>query len=67
MNIIDDINHKIQTLVDLGLTDENKVRHALTTAITTNSNRNPSTVLQQQYVLMVNNFYAGDTAYVKGA
>ena len=66
MNIIDDINHKVQSLVDLGLTDDTKVRQALATAITTNPSRDPSTILQQQYVLMVNNFYGGDTTYVRG-
>ena len=64
MHIIDEINQKVQALVDLGLTDETKVRKALTTAITERPNRNPSIVLQQQYVFMENNFYGGDTTYV---
>jgi hypothetical protein len=66
VNIIDDINHKTQTLVDLGLTDESKVRRALTMALTENPNRNPQVILQQQYALMELKFYGGDTRYVKG-
>ncbi len=67
MNIIDTINHTTQTLVDLGLTDEDKVRRALTTAITTNPNRDPNTILHQQSALMVGKFHDGDTTYVKEA
>jgi hypothetical protein len=66
MNIIDNINHKTQALVNLGLTDENKVRRALTTALMKNPNRNPQVILQQQYALMELKFYGGDTRYVKG-
>lgn len=66
MNIVDDINHKVTELTALGLTDDTKVRRALSTAITDNPNRDPQTILQQQYVLMVNNFYCGDTTYVRG-
>ena len=67
MNIIDDINNKTQALVSIGLTDESKVRRAITTALTNNPNRNQHTILQQQCALMVNSFYGGDTTYVKGA
>ena len=67
MNIIDTINHNVQVLVGLGLTDESSVRRSLTTAITTNPNRDPNTILQQQYALMVLEFHGGDTTYVKGA
>jgi hypothetical protein len=66
MNIIDDINNKVSQLVNLGLTDENKVRRALTIAITENPDRNPQAILQQQFVLMQMKFYGGDTRYVKG-
>lgn len=66
MNIIEDINNKTQALVNLGLTDEDKVRRALTIALTENPNRNPSTILQQQYTLMLVQFHGGDTKYVKG-
>ena len=65
MNIIDDINHKVQALVYIGLTDENKVRKALITAITDSPNRNPQTILKQQYAMMENSFYGGDTTYVQ--
>ena len=67
MNIIDSINHKVQELVNLGLTDEDKVRRALTTALTDNPNRNQQTILEQQCALMTLSFQCGDTTYVKGA
>lgn len=66
MNIIDAINHKVQALVSLGLTDEANVRRALTTAITENPNRDPNTILEQQYALMLIKFQGGDTTYVRG-
>ena len=66
MNIIDDINNKVDRLVNLGLTDENKVRRALTTALIENPDRNPKAILQQQSALMAMKFYGGDTRYVKG-
>lgn len=56
MDIINAINSKTQALVRLGLTDENEVRRALTTAIKSSPNRNPHIILQQQYTLMANNF-----------
>lgn len=66
MNIIELINHKTQALVSIGLTDENKVRRALTMALTENPDRNPQAILQQQYALMAMKFHGGDTRYVKG-
>lgn len=66
MNIIDDINSKVTELEALGLTDSTKVRRALTIAIANNPNRNPNTILQQQYALMIIQFNGGDTKYVKG-
>lgn len=58
MNIIEDINNKVQDLVAMGLYDEDKVRRALTTALTENPNRNPKTILEQQYALMVSKFHS---------
>lgn len=66
MNIIEDINNKVSQLVSLGLTDEAKVRRALTIALVQNPNRDPQTILQQQYTLMELKFHGGDTNYVKG-
>ncbi len=66
MNIIDNINSKVQALVALGLTDEDGVRRALSTAITNNPNRDPKTILEQQYILMSAEFHCGDTKYVRG-
>ena len=66
MNIIEFINHKVTELVALGLTDESKVRRALSVALAENPNRNPETILQQQSTLMTINFYGGDTKYVRG-
>lgn len=64
MNIIDDINNKVTELAALGLTDESKVRKALSTAITNNPNHNPSVILYQQYMLMLVEFhYCGSTEY----
>jgi hypothetical protein len=66
MNIIDNINTKIAELVALGLTDEARVRRALTTALAQYPNRDPNIILQQQYALMLIQFHGGDTKYVKG-
>ena len=63
---MDIINHKVQALVNLGLTNESKVHSALTTAIINNPNRDPSTILEQQCALMTVKFYCGDTTYVRG-
>ena len=66
MNIIDDINSKVQALVNIGLTDEDKVRSALVGAIEATPNRRPDMILNQQYAFMLGNFQGGDTTYVKG-
>ncbi len=66
MNIIEAINHKVTELTALGLTDEPKVRRALTVAITQYPNRNPEVILQQQATLMTLQFHGGDIKYVKG-
>ena len=66
MNIIEDINDKASRLVELGLTDANKVRRALAIAVANNPRRNPHIILKQQYLLMELKFYGGDTKYVKG-
>lgn len=66
MNIIDAINNKVAELVALGLTDENKVRRALSIAVASNPSRNSHLILQHQAVLMEMEFYGGDTKYLKG-
>ena len=63
MNIIEAINNKVTELTALGLTDTDKVRKALSTAITDCPNREPSIILQQQYTLMVAQFHGGSTEY----
>lgn len=66
MHIIDAINTKVSELVALGMTDEARVRRALTLAITQYPDRNPEVILQQQATLMTIQFHGGDTKYVKG-
>ena len=66
MNIIADINSRVDDLARLGLTDTDKVRKALSSAITDSPNRNPSTILQQAYIALLNNYYGGSTEYVRG-
>lgn len=66
MNIIESINSKVMALVGIGLTDESKVRRALTMALMENPDRNPEAILHQQCALMEIKFYGGDTRYVKG-
>ena len=63
MNIIDNINNKVQSLVSLGLTDEHKVRKALSFALDNNPNHNQNVILHQQYVLMLEQFNSGSTEY----
>lgn len=59
MNIIDEINQKVTELTALGLTDTDKVRNALTMALTMYPNRHPRLILQQAAVALLNNHLKG--------
>ena len=57
------INTKVKSLVELGLTNAEKVRDALVKALVENPNRYPPYVLQQKYFALLNDFYNGNTEY----
>ena len=63
MTITGLIDSKVKALVQLGLTNKEKVREALVNALVEQPNRYPPYVIQQAYFSMLNGFYNGSTEY----
>jgi hypothetical protein len=57
------INTKVKALVELGLTNADKVREALINALKESPNRYPPSVIKQTYFSLLNDFYNGSTEY----